>query len=191
MTSPKPLLAEISNINILHISQYFFVKRYKRNQWNIPNILGYIWGIFNDFFKGGFCPFNWPWKQTRGHNCNNITTVPAVYVRHFKLFIWLWRMCIHLAVFRRMTGTYVPFLSVMSASRSGSTVSTSRATSGNWWSDSSWSNCCAYLLCPTQPTVQSCTHRHTNTVTQIRHMQIRKNEWQATIYVQKTHCQEP
>ena len=49
-------LAEISNINIFHITQYFWVKIYKRDQWNLPNILAYISGIFNDFFKGGLVP---------------------------------------------------------------------------------------------------------------------------------------
>ena len=56
MTSHKPLLAEISNINIFHITQYFWVKSYKRNQWNLPNILAYISGIFDDFFKAGLVP---------------------------------------------------------------------------------------------------------------------------------------
>ena len=53
MVSHKPFLAKISNINTLHITQYFWVKSYKRNQWNLPNILAYILGIFNYFFKGG------------------------------------------------------------------------------------------------------------------------------------------
>ena len=56
MTSQEQFLAEISNINIFHIAQYFWVKRYKRNQWNLPNILTYISGIFDDFFKGGLVP---------------------------------------------------------------------------------------------------------------------------------------
>ena len=51
MTSHKPFLAEISNINIFRITHYFWVKRYKRNPWNLPNIQAYISGIFNDFFK--------------------------------------------------------------------------------------------------------------------------------------------
>ena len=58
MTSHKPLLAEISNINIFHITQYFWVISYKRNQWNLPNILAYISGIFDDFFKAGLVPLN-------------------------------------------------------------------------------------------------------------------------------------
>ena len=33
--------------------QYFGVKTYKRDQWNLPNILAYISGIFNDFSKAG------------------------------------------------------------------------------------------------------------------------------------------
>ena len=57
MTSHKPLLAEISNINIFHITQYFWVKSYKRNQWNLPNILAYISGIFDDFFQSWVSPF--------------------------------------------------------------------------------------------------------------------------------------
>ena len=56
ITAHKPFLAEISNINIFHITQYFWVKRYVRNQWNLPNILAYISGIFDDFFKGGLVP---------------------------------------------------------------------------------------------------------------------------------------
>ena len=56
MTSHKPFLAEILNINVFHITQYFCVKSYKRNQWNLPNILAYISGIFNDFFKDGLVP---------------------------------------------------------------------------------------------------------------------------------------
>ena len=54
MTYRKPFLAEISSINIFHITQYFLVKTYKRDQWNLPNILAYISGIFNDFFKGPY-----------------------------------------------------------------------------------------------------------------------------------------
>ena len=53
MTSRKPLLAEISNINIFHVTQYLLVKSYKRNQWNLPNILAYISGIFDGFSKAG------------------------------------------------------------------------------------------------------------------------------------------
>ena len=49
ITSHKPLLVEISNINIFHITQYFWVKSYKRNQCNLPNILAYTLGIFDDF----------------------------------------------------------------------------------------------------------------------------------------------
>ena len=53
IASHKPLLAEISNINIFHNTQYFWVKSYKRNQWNLPDILAYISGIFENFFKAG------------------------------------------------------------------------------------------------------------------------------------------
>ena len=53
MTSHKPLFAKISYINIFPITQYFWVKSYKRNQWNLPNMLAYISGIFDDFFKAG------------------------------------------------------------------------------------------------------------------------------------------
>ena len=56
MTSHKPLFPEISNINIFHITQYFWVKSYKRNQGSLPNILAYISGIFDDFFKAGLVP---------------------------------------------------------------------------------------------------------------------------------------
>ena len=56
MTQHKPFLAEISNINIFHITQIFLVKTYKRNQWNLPNILAYISGIFDGFFKAGLVP---------------------------------------------------------------------------------------------------------------------------------------
>ena len=56
MTSRKPCWVEISNINIFHITQYFLVKSYKRIQWNLPNILAHISGIFDDFFKAGLVP---------------------------------------------------------------------------------------------------------------------------------------
>ena len=49
-------LAEISNINIFHITQNFWVKTYKRDQWSLPNILAYISGIFDGFFKAGLVP---------------------------------------------------------------------------------------------------------------------------------------
>ena len=60
MTSDILFSAEISNFNIFHITQYFWVKSYKRNHWNLPNIFAYISGIFDDFFKGGLvlCPFS-------------------------------------------------------------------------------------------------------------------------------------
>ena len=56
MTQHKPFLAEISNINIFHITQNFWVKTYKRDQWILPNILAYISGIFDGFFKAGLVP---------------------------------------------------------------------------------------------------------------------------------------
>ena len=56
MTSRKLFVAEISIINIFHITQYFLVKSYKRNQWNLPDILAYISGIFDGFFKAGLAP---------------------------------------------------------------------------------------------------------------------------------------
>ena len=55
-THTEVILAEISNINIIHITQYFLVRSLKRNQWNLPNILAYISGIFDDFFQGGSVP---------------------------------------------------------------------------------------------------------------------------------------
>ena len=60
MTSHKPFLVEISNINIFHITQYFWLKSYKDNQWNLPNILAYISGIFDNFFRGGLVPLSIP-----------------------------------------------------------------------------------------------------------------------------------
>ena len=42
--------------NIFHITQYFWVKSYKLNQWNLLNILAYISAIFDDFFQGGSVP---------------------------------------------------------------------------------------------------------------------------------------
>ena len=59
MTYHKPFLAEISNINIFHITQIFCVKTYQRDQWNLPNILAYISGIFDGFFKAGLVPLTW------------------------------------------------------------------------------------------------------------------------------------
>ena len=56
MTSHKSFWAEISNINIFHITAYFRVKSCKRNQCNLPNILAYISGIFDDFFEAGIVP---------------------------------------------------------------------------------------------------------------------------------------
>ena len=58
MMSHKQLGGKISNINIFHITPYFWVKSSKRNQWNLPNILAYISGIFNDLFKGGLVPLS-------------------------------------------------------------------------------------------------------------------------------------
>ena len=58
MTSRKPILAEISNINTFHITQYFLVKSCKRNQWNLLNIFAYISGILDGFFKAGLVLLN-------------------------------------------------------------------------------------------------------------------------------------
>ena len=41
---------------IFHITPFFLVKTYKRDQWNLPNILAYISGIFDGFFKAGLVP---------------------------------------------------------------------------------------------------------------------------------------
>ena len=56
ITSHKPLLAEFSNITIFYIRQYSWIKSCKRNQWNLPNILSYILGIFKDIFKDALVP---------------------------------------------------------------------------------------------------------------------------------------
>ena len=59
MTQHKPFLAEISNINIFHITQIFLVKTYKCDQWILPNILAYISGIsnFRRLFQSWVSPF--------------------------------------------------------------------------------------------------------------------------------------
>ena len=57
ITSHKTLLAEISNINIFHITQYFWAKSYKRTQWNLPNILAYF-GYIRRLFQSWVSPFN-------------------------------------------------------------------------------------------------------------------------------------
>ena len=67
MTSHKPFLAEISNVNIFHITQYFWVKTYKRDQWNLSNILAYVSGIFNGFFKGGLVPLRGKLRHRQGY----------------------------------------------------------------------------------------------------------------------------
>ena len=36
----------------------FLVKTYKRDQWNLPNILAYISGILDGFFKAGLVPLS-------------------------------------------------------------------------------------------------------------------------------------
>ena len=42
------------------LRKFFLVKTYKRDQWNLPNILAYISGIFDGFFKAGLVPLrNW------------------------------------------------------------------------------------------------------------------------------------
>ena len=48
MSSHKPFLAEISNINIFHIIQHFWVKSYKGNQWNLLT----FWNIFRVYRRG-------------------------------------------------------------------------------------------------------------------------------------------
>ena len=73
ITSHKPLLAEISNINFFHITQYFWANSYKRNQWNLPNILAYISGIFDDFFRAGLVPL-----ILRHPVCHSILLQPAM-----------------------------------------------------------------------------------------------------------------
>ena len=47
---------KFQNINIFHITQNVWVKTYKRDQWNLPNILAYISGILDGFFKAGLVP---------------------------------------------------------------------------------------------------------------------------------------
>ena len=49
---------KFSNIDIFHIPQIFLVKTYKRDQWSLPNILAYISGIFDGFFKAGLVPLS-------------------------------------------------------------------------------------------------------------------------------------
>ena len=58
MTQHKPFLADISTINIFHITQYFLVKSYKHNQWNLPNILAYIVGYIQRLFRDGLVPLS-------------------------------------------------------------------------------------------------------------------------------------
>ena len=47
------VLLRLTVLNIFWAKRY---KRYKRNQWNLPNILAYISGIFDDFFEAGLVP---------------------------------------------------------------------------------------------------------------------------------------
>ena len=77
----KPFLVEISNINIFHITKYFWVKSYKRNQWNLSNILPYISGIFDDFFEGGLIPLKGlshpaPLSRAAGSLYRDVTEAP-------------------------------------------------------------------------------------------------------------------
>ena len=56
MTSRKPFFG--GNFKHQYLPRYsiFLVKSCKRNQWNLPNILAYISGIFDGFFKTGLVP---------------------------------------------------------------------------------------------------------------------------------------
>ena len=44
--------------SIFSTLRIFLVKTYKRDQWNLPNILAYISGIFEGFFKAGLVPLS-------------------------------------------------------------------------------------------------------------------------------------
>ena len=50
-------MAEILNVNIFHITQYFWVKSYKCNQWNLPNIFGVYFGYIQRLFERWVSPF--------------------------------------------------------------------------------------------------------------------------------------
>ena len=53
--------------NIFHITQYFWVKSYELNQWNLLNILAYISAILDDFPRW-VSPFNHCYKQYMATN---------------------------------------------------------------------------------------------------------------------------
>ena len=69
-TSQTPVLAETSNINIFRIIQYFRVKSYKRNQWNVPNILAKFYDIFHvvRYIRRLFALCDNPFKRGRRHH---------------------------------------------------------------------------------------------------------------------------
>ena len=59
--------------------QIFLVKTYERDQWNLPNILAYISGIFDGFFKAGLVPLR---EKSEYSRPGPITLFKALYLRN-------------------------------------------------------------------------------------------------------------
>ena len=70
---------------LFHITQNFWVKTYKRDQWNLPNILAYISGIFDGFFKAGLVPLS--------EKTYFFYNIPESHIEskndYFKPYIWI------------------------------------------------------------------------------------------------------
>ena len=69
--------------------QFFLVKTYKRDQWNLPNILAYISGIFDGFFKAGLVPLKEGchlFDKKNGFHKSNHISMPGPVV-HFPIFV--------------------------------------------------------------------------------------------------------
>ena len=55
-------------------TQNFWVKTYKRDRWNLPNILAYISGIFDGFFKAGLVPLSFLLCERIEEACSMVNT---------------------------------------------------------------------------------------------------------------------
>ena len=79
-SSPIQIRLDWTGLWIQRIDPVHSILCYKCNQWHLPNILGYISGIFDGFFKPGLVPLT---KLTLGQSksntpCRNQTQVSKI-----------------------------------------------------------------------------------------------------------------
>ena len=81
------------------LRNFFLVKTYKRDQWNLPNILAYISGIFAGFFKAGLVPLKLCKGRVRFQFSSlytrSLSVMPAPGITNILIYTDVTIQCLH------------------------------------------------------------------------------------------------